>query len=249
MAPQQMVRLLNITLLTLASGFLVVGSSRALGQETHPVTGREIAPVMGVLGAPWLERPERMAEERPDLAIQLLRLKEGMAVADIGAGSGYFTERLSRAVGATGKVYATDIQPGMLRLLEIRKKQQGLSNVEVVRGSMESTGLPAESIDLALMVDVYHEFGKPEAMLADLKRALKAGGRIALVEYRKEDPDVPILEEHKMSERQAIRELTAAGFRHVKTERALPRQHLILFEKPGATGDGAGTARRAGAIQ
>jgi ubiquinone/menaquinone biosynthesis C-methylase UbiE len=196
------------------------------------VTGREIAPVMGVLGAPWLDRPERMAEERPDLAVKLLRLKEGMAVADIGAGSGYFTERLAQAVGPTGKVFATDVQPGMLRLLEIRRKQKNLANVQVVRGTLQSTGLAAASIDLALLVDVYHEFGEPQAMLQDLRRALKPGGRIALVEYRKEDPDVPIREEHKMSEKQAIAELTAAGFRHLKTERALPRQHLILFESP-----------------
>jgi ubiquinone/menaquinone biosynthesis C-methylase UbiE len=223
-------RLLNITVLALVTGFLA--GAPAFGQDAHPVTGREIAPVMGVLGAPWLDRPERMAEERPDLAVKLLRLKEGMAVADIGAGSGYFTERLARAVGPTGKVYATDVQPGMLRLLEIRKKQKKLANVQVVQGTLHGTGLAAASIDLALMVDVYHEFGEPQAMLKDLRRALKPGGRIALVEYRKEDPDVPILEEHKMSEKQAILELTAAGFRHLKTEHALPRQHLILFEKP-----------------
>lgn len=234
-------RILNITVLTLVTGILAGALFPVYGQDAHPVTGREIAPVMGVLGAPWLDRPERMAEERPDLAVKLLRLKEGMAVADIGAGSGYFTERLSKAVGASGKVYATDIQPGMLRLLEIRKKQKNLANVQVVQGGWNRTGLPAASVDLALLVDVYHEFGEPQAMLADLRRALKPGGRIALVEYRKEDPEIPIREEHKMSERQAIAELTAAGFRHVKTENALPRQHLMLFESPAAPRS-AGTA-------
>lgn len=221
------IRILFITVLPLAVGLML-----GCAQETHhPVTGREIAPVMGVQGAVWLDRPERLAEERPDLAVKLLKLREGMRVADIGAGSGYFTERMAREVGKTGRVYATDIQPGMLRMLEMRKERKKLDNVTVVQGKLNSTGLPAESIDLALLVDVYHEFGQPAAMLEDLRRALKPEGRIALVEYRKEDPSVPIREEHKMSEKQAIRELSAAGFKHVKTEHGLPRQHLLLFEK------------------
>nr|MCU0229384.1 methyltransferase domain-containing protein [Bryobacterales bacterium] len=167
-----------------------------------------------------------------DLAVKLLDLKPGMAVADIGAGSGYYTERLSKAVGPSGKVYATDVQIGMLRLLEIRKKQKQLDNVEVVRGGMEVTGLASNSVDLALMVDVYHEFGKPVEMLADLMRAVRPGGRVVLVEYRKEDPEVPILEDHKMTEKQIIRELTASGFRHLKTHHQLPWQHLVVFQRP-----------------
>jgi len=225
----QRVRLLIITVL-LSSGFAIA----AHGQERHPMTNRPLAPIMGVLGAPWLDRPERVREERPDLAVKLLSLKPGMVVADIGAGSGYYTERLAREVGATGRVYATDIQIGMLRLLEIRKKQKQLDNVEVVRGGMDTTGLQENSIDLALMADVYHEFAKPAEMLRDLMRALKPAGRVALLEYRKEDPNVPILEDHKMTEKQIIRELTAAGFRHVKTYHSLPWQHLTIFEKVAA---------------
>ncbi len=220
------IRLLNITVLC-AAAFLF----SAWAQERHPETDRPLAPMMGVLGAPWLDRPERMQEERPDLAVKLLALRPGMAVADIGAGSGYYTERLAKAVGASGKVFATEVQLGMLRLLEIRKKKNNLANVEIVRGGMDVTGLGENSVDLALMVDVYHEFSKPVEILADLKKALKPGGRVALVEYRKEDPNVPILEDHKMTEKQIIRELTASGFRHVKTHHQLPWQHLVIFEK------------------
>lgn len=225
--PHCLVRLIIITVLAICGPDLLV-----FGQERHPDTDRPLAPMMGVLGAPWLDRPERLREERPDLAVKLLALEPGMAVADIGAGSGYYTELLSRAVGDSGKVYATEVQLGMLRLLEIRKKQKQLSNVEVVRGGLETTGLAANSVDLALMVDVYHEFSKPVEMLADLMRAVKPGGRVALIEYRKEDPNVPILEDHKMTEKQIIRELTAAGFRHRKTHHRLPWQHLVIFERP-----------------
>jgi ubiquinone/menaquinone biosynthesis C-methylase UbiE len=220
----------RLLIITVSLALLI--SCSASSQERHPETDRPLASMMGVLGAPWLDRPERMQEERPDLAVKLLALKPGMAVADIGAGTGYYTELLSKAVGADGKVYATDVQIGMLRYLEIRKKQKNLTNVEVVRGGMEVTGLRENSVDLALMVDVYHEFQKPVEMMADLMRALKPGGQVALVEYRKEDPNVPILEDHKMSEKQIKKELSAAGFRHVKTHHRLPWQHLVVFEKP-----------------
>jgi ubiquinone/menaquinone biosynthesis C-methylase UbiE len=225
--PSHFVRVLIITV----SAVLFLSCS-ATGQDKHPETDRPLAPMMGVLGAPWLDRPERLREERPDLAIKLLAVKPGMAVADIGAGTGYYTELLAKEVGETGKVYATEVQIGMLRYLEIRKKQKNLQNVEVVRGGMETTGLKENSIDLAIMVDVYHEFQKPVEMLADLMRALKPGGQVALIEYRKEDPNVPILEEHKMTEKQIRKELTAAGYEHVKTHHRLPWQHLVIFEKP-----------------
>lgn len=230
----------RLLIITVSLAMLISCSARS--QERHPETDRPLAPMMGVLGAPWLDRPERLREERPDLAVKLLGLKPGMAVADIGAGTGYYTELLSKVVGVDGKVYATDVQMGMLRYLEIRKKQKKLTNVEVVRGGMEVTGLPENSVDMALMVDVYHEFQKPVEMMADLMRALKPGGRVALVEYRKEDPNVPILEDHKMSEKQIRKELIAAGFHHVKTHHRLPWQHLVIFEKR-AVGDTAKSSR------
>jgi len=220
----------RLLIITVSLALLI--SCSASSQERHPESDRPLAPMMGVMGAPWLDRPERMSEERPDLAVKLLALKPGMAVADIGAGTGYYTELLSKEVGANGKVYATEVQIGMLRYLEIRKKQKQLDNVEVVRGGMETTGLPSSSVDLAVMVDVYHEFQKPMEMMADLMRALKPGGQVALIEYRKEDPRVPILEDHKMTEKQIRKELAAAGFRHVKTHHRLPWQHLVIFEKP-----------------
>lgn len=245
MSPINRIRLLDITLLSHPTmipwsrlvlecilGITTLAVYAATAQDLHPTSGREIAPVMGTQGAPWLDRPERLEEERPDLAVKLLALREGMSVADIGAGSGYFMQRLAREVGSSGLVYATDIQSGMLLLLEKRKRELKLRNVVVVRSSEAATGLASNSIDLALMVDVYHEFSRPEAMLADLLRALKPGGRIALLEYRKEDPTVPILEAHKMSEAIAIREISAAGFTYLRTESALPRQHLLFFEKP-----------------
>ena len=177
--------------------------------------GREIAQVMGHLGAPWLERPEREQEEKPGVVLDRLELSPGAVVADIGAGSGYFTRRLSRRVRGSGLVYAVDIQPEMLELLKRRLKQEGIRNVRPVLGTEKDPGLPESSIDLALMVDVYHELHYPFEMLRALCEALKPGGRVAFVEYKAEDPSIPIKPLHKMTVRQIRREVSLHPLREV----------------------------------
>src|SRR5687768_7209935 len=198
----------------------------------HPVSGRVYALPMGVAGAPWLDRRERELEEDPDLAMRLIRVQRGSTVADLGAGSGYFTVRLARAVGNEGKVYAVDIQPGMLTLLQQAVTRQRLTNVIPVLGAPDDPRLPAESLDLVLMVDVYHELAAPQVTLGHLKRALKPGGRLVLLEYRAEDPDVPILPEHKMTKAQVKLEVEHEGFKQQRVYDDLPRQHLIVFTRP-----------------
>ena len=197
----------------------------------HPVSGRVYAQTMGVQGAPWLERSEREREEDPDLAIRLLKIQKGWAVADVGAGSGYITTRLARAVGPMGKVYANDIQPGMLDLLQKNVAKAKLNNVIPVLGGIDDPKLPAGAIDLAIMVDVYHEFSQPQKMLQHLREALKPDGRLVLLEYRAEDPDVPILREHKMSKGQVRQELEHEGFKQSRVFDDLPWQHLFIFTK------------------
>ena len=199
-------------------------------QRRHPVSGRIFAPVMGVGGAGWLERPEREDEEAPSKALDALDLKPGMAVADIGAGSGYYTSRIAKRVGPTGRVYATDIQPGMIALLDRRIKSDGLSNVTTVLGGMDDPKLPPASIDLAIMVDVYHELQEPQIFLQRLKETFKPGGRLVLLEFRKEDPKVPILEVHKMSVAEVKQELEAEGFVLDKVIDVLPWQHIIVLK-------------------
>ena len=204
----------------------------ALGAQlmpVHPVSGRRIAPVMGWQGAEWLERGEREQEEAPDEAIRLLQIPNGAAVADIGAGSGYITMLLAAAVGPAGRVFANDLQPQMLEILRRRLASQNVGNVTLVQGSVEDPNLPPASIDLALMVDVYHELSRPQAMLQKLRAALKPGGRLVLLEYRKEDPSIPIKFEHKMSIQEAKAELEAEGFRLAKVDESLPRQHILIF--------------------
>jgi predicted methyltransferase len=198
----------------------------------HPVSGRVFALPMGVQGAAWLERREREDEENPDLAMRLMRVQRGSTVADLGAGSGYFTTRLARAVGATGKVYAVDIQQGMLDLLQKAIVRERLTNVVPVLGATADPKLPPESLDLVLMVDVYHEFSQPQTMLQHIRTALKPGGRLVLLEYRAEDPDVPILPEHKMTKAQVKLELEHEGFVQQRVYDDLPRQHLIIFTRP-----------------
>src|SRR5215212_7506032 len=190
-------------------------AARGVAQQpgVHPVSGRVFALPMGVQGAPWLDRREREDEENPDLAMRLLKVPRGAVVADLGAGSGYFTIRLAKAVGAMGKVYAVDIQQGMLDLLQKNVAREKLSNVVPVLGGVSDPRLPADSLDLVLMVDVYHEFSQPQTMLQLLKTALKPGGRLVLLEYRAEDPGVPILPEHKMTKAQVKLEVEHEGFK------------------------------------
>ena len=198
----------------------------------HPVSGRVYALPMGVAGAPWLDRRERELEEDPDLAMRLIRVQRGSTVADLGAGSGYFTVRLARAVGNDGKVYAVDIQPGMLTLLQQAVTRQRLTNVTPVLATPDDPRLPEASLDLVLMVDVYHELASPQVTLGHLKRALKPGGRLVLLEYRAEDPNVPILPEHKMTKAQVKLEIEHEGFKQQRVYDDLPRQHLIVFTRP-----------------
>ncbi len=195
--------------------------------------GREIAHVMGHPAAIWLERPEREQEEKLSLLIKLLELKPGMSVADIGAGSGVLTLQMAPLVAPGGKVIAVDIQKEMLVRLQNRLSRTGIKNVELHLGDNDSPRLKPNSVDLVLMVDVYHEFEFPYEMILNISKALKAGGRIALVEYRMEDPTVPIKLVHKMSEKQSIKELTQPAFslEHTKTIDKLPRQHLIIFTR------------------
>ena len=215
--------------LAVCAGFLSILPLPA--QATHPVSGRQYAHVMGAAGADWLVRPEREAEENPDLAVSLLKIRPGMVVADIGAGVGYYSLRFSAKVGPQGKVFATDLQPEMLRLLRQRLEKDKVTNVQPVLGTESDCKLPDGSVDLAVLVDVYHEFSEPRKMLASLRRALKPDGRLVLLEFRKEDPAVPIREEHKMSVAVVKQELTADGFVLDKLLTDLPWQHVFFFKK------------------
>jgi precorrin-6B methylase 2 len=204
----------------------------AVGAQTpgvHPVSGRRIAPVMGYQGADWLERSERDDEEAPDVALNVLKIPKGAWVADIGAGSGFITERLAARVGPSGRVFANDVQPQMLQMLARRLATKKITNVTLVQGAVDDPKLDPASVDLEIMVDVYHELSQPQAMLRHLREALKPGGRLVLLEYRKEDPTVPIKFEHKMSVAEAKMEVEAEGFTLSKVDQALPRQHILIF--------------------
>lgn len=227
-------RVVVVAMLTmmLASGLLAAGSAPAAQDRgAHPISGRPYAQTMSVEGAAWLERPERIQEENPDLAMRLIDLQPGSIVADIGAGSGYYTVRLARAVGPTGRVYAVDIQAGMLNRVQFNVAQAGLTNVVPVLGANDDPRLRADSLDLVLMVDVYHEFSEPQRMLQRLRDALKPDGRLVLLEYRTEDRDVPILPDHKMTKAQIKLEVEHEGFVQDRVHDDLPWQHLVVFTK------------------
>lgn len=229
------IRLVPIGVVLGVVGFLAGISfvGRPSANPTDPLTGRRIAGIAS--DARWMDRASREQEEQPERALDLLGISPGMIVADVGAGSGYMTVRVARRVGQTGKVYATDLQPALLQILEGKARQERLGNVEVVLGTEDDARLPADAIDLALLVDVYHEFSQPQKMLQSIRRSLKPGGRLALVEYRKEDPTLPIADTHRMSAADVRTEVEAEGFTFDQVIEALPRQHIIVFRRP-ATG-------------
>jgi len=218
-----------------ALGTLLLWNASAYqAPPNHPVSGRKIAGVMGMSGADWLVRPEREAEEQPEKALDALNLKPGMVVADIGAGVGYMSLRMARRVGPSGKVYANDLQPPMLDLLRQNAAKAGIGNIVTVVGAVADPKLPANTMDLVLLVDVYHEFSQPQQMLRKIRETLKADGRLVLLEYRAEDPNVPIIAEHKMTVAQVKSELEAEGFVLQPVIETLPRQHILILTKAAA---------------
>jgi len=218
-----------------------VGSTLSAGDYQYPKVhspdgigkvymGREIAQIMGHQGAAWLERPSREREEKPETLIQALMLKPTDVVADIGAGTGYFSFRISRFV-PDGKVLAVDVQPEMIAILTHLKQARGITNVDPILGEASDPHIPDASVDLALMVDVYHELAYPKEMLSAIARSLKPGGRVVLAEYRGENPLIPIKALHKMTRSQVRRELETSGFTYANTQEILPQQHLMIFTK------------------
>lgn len=223
---------------------LLISLHTASAQEKSPYTfkkpsangtgkvymGREIAHVMSFEGMEWLERNSRTKEENTELVLAWLPLKSNSVVADIGAGSGFYTFRVAQRI-PKGKVYAVEIQDDAIAYLKKKASEDRLSNVEIIRGTEKAPNLPENSVDLAFMVDVYHELEHPQEYLAALRKALKPHGQLLLLEYKEEDPTVAIKPEHKMSVRQAKKELAANGFKLVKNGSFLPLQHFLLFEK------------------
>jgi ubiquinone/menaquinone biosynthesis C-methylase UbiE len=192
--------------------------------------GREIAHHMSHEGAPWLDRPERETEERPDLLIRGLGLRAGEIVADIGCGTGYYSWRMAREVGERGLVYGVEIQTAMLEILDTKMRERGAFNVLGILGTPQTTNLP-ERVDLALLVDVYHEMSHPAEMMEAICERLKPGGRLVVVEYRAEDPKVPIKPLHKMTEAQIRKEMAALPLQYVETVHTLPWQHMVIFRR------------------
>lgn len=195
--------------------------------------GREIAQVMGHAGVSWLDRPEREKEEAPRKAVEMMKLKPTDVVADIGAGSGYFSFLMAEHL-PKGKVLAEDIQQEMLDIVTQRAKEKGVKNVEPLLGTVTDPKLPENGVDVVLFVDSYHEFDHPYEMMSAIVKALKPGGHIVQLEYCGEDPAIPILPHHKMTEAQARKEMEAVGLKFVENRKGLPRQHMLIFEKPAA---------------
>lgn len=212
---------------------LLSAQNYAVPQTVHPVTGRPIAPVMGLSGANWLDREERQREEQPDKALAAFDLRPGMFVGDVGAGTGFYSLRIAQRVAPGGIVYATDIQPGMLERLRGNAAAQHITNVQPILGTESNPRLPADKLDLVVLIDVYHEFSRPQRMLRGIREALKPDGRLVLLEYRKEDPTVPIRPEHKMSVAEVKAEVTPEGYQFEKVVDTLPWQHIIYFRKSG----------------
>lgn len=193
--------------------------------------GREIARAMSYLGAPWLERAERIYEERPERVLAALELKPGMIVADVGAGSGYYSWRMAERVGPGGTVYAVDVQPEMVAILRRHMAEHRAGNVKAILGTPTDPLLPEGKLDLALMVDAYHELEYPYEILAAIVRSLKSGGRLAFVEYRGNDPDVPIKPLHTMTEAQLRKEAALHPLEWLTTVSDLPLQQIVLFRR------------------
>ncbi len=212
-----------------------VARSRVRTQKRDPngfFMGRRIAEVMSWEGADWLVRESRIREEQPELMLDALKLPPGGTVADVGAGVGYHSIRMARRVGPKGTVLATDLQPEMLRMLQENARAAGVKNIKPIRSSQRDPRLPEAAVDLILMVDVYHECTDPESLLAAFKKALKPGGRLVLVEFRGEDPEVPIKPEHKMTLEQVRKEVEPQGLEFQESLEFLPWQHVIIFKKP-----------------
>jgi len=210
------------------------GEPPTVAEETIPpplktYQGREIAQTMHYEGAPWLTRESREREEECSTLLKELGLKPGMVVCDMGCGNGFYALKMAEQVGEKGQVLAVDIQPEMLRLLDARAKEAGRTNVKPVLGTLIDPKLPAQGVDLILCVDVYHEFSHPEHMLRAMRQALKPDGRLVLVEFRLEDPKVPIKLLHKMSKGQVLKELPPNGFKLEKEFDKLPWQHVMYF--------------------
>jgi ubiquinone/menaquinone biosynthesis C-methylase UbiE len=215
---------------SLCIAILIVASVWLAAQSVHPATGRHIAPVMGAGGAAWLDRPQRQTEENTALAIDELHLKPGMMVADIGAGTGYYSLRMAKLVAPDGKIFAVDIQPAMLDHLRSNARAANVTNVETVLGSDSNPNLPESSLDLVIMVDVYHELSQPQLILRHIRAALKPNGRLVLLEYRKEDRSIPIRPEHKMSLQDVKAEVQPEGYVFENSIENLPWQHMIFFK-------------------
>ena len=212
-----------------SAAIILLAASLFAQQPQQKQIQRQPAPVMGTGGADWLIRPERIKEEDPDRMLASLDIKKGSVVADVGAGVGYHVWRLSSIVGPEGKVIAEDIQEGMLRMLEKNIDERKLTNVQIVLGTPTDPKLPEGKLDLILMVDVYHEFSDPVTMMSRIRKALKPDGRVVLVEFRKEDPNVPIQPLHKMSVQDVRSELEPMGFKFQKVLDFLPWQHILFF--------------------
>jgi ubiquinone/menaquinone biosynthesis C-methylase UbiE len=227
-------RLLGLLVLLLPVSTLLAQQAAVVSDAPLPAAlkdykGRRIARTMHFTGAEWLIRDSREREERCSLMITNLGVKPGMTVCDMGCGNGFYSLQLAKMVGSEGKVLAVDIQPEMLTLLETRATDAGLSNIKPTHGTVIDPKLPAGEVDLILCVDVYHEFSHPEHMLAGMRQSLAPGGVIVLVEYREEDPEVPIKPLHKMSKKQIMKELPANGFKLVREFEELPWQHMMFF--------------------
>jgi ubiquinone/menaquinone biosynthesis C-methylase UbiE len=228
----------RLVLAFVATAFVAVALAVAKDDPIPPpqkeYMGREIAQTMHFLGAPWLTRESRDREEDCKTMLAALKLKEGDTVCDLGCGNGYYTLQMARLVGERGRVIAVDIQREMLGLLKHRAKEEKIENIELVLGTLVDPKLKEKSVDLVLLVDVYHEFSHPEQMLAAIRKSLKPKGRVALVEFRAEDPEVPIKPLHKMSKAQIMKEFPPNGFKLVEEFDKLPWQHLMFFERDDA---------------